>query len=215
MYLMARGLECTGGKGGLAIGHIRGNLEQAHSCTNNSAPPICIASLFNALQRCLQSQVNAALPQLYCLALLIGLRSCRGKIETHSTDLSMNNRAPIQTSRWQRVCCCTTSSLAFAVGGATNRTSSHLYLILTPARIDFFELGIVGRGRWPKKSRHTSLYVMSVFPVIGNPSTRIPSITSISCKVIPISPWGKWNVCIFGHHHSTKAVVNLHVRILE
>ena len=31
--------------------------------------------------------------------------------------------------------------------------------------------------------------------------------TSISCKVIPISPWGKWNVCGFERHHSTKVVI--------
>ena len=47
----------------------------------------------------------------------------------------------------------------------------------------------------------------SVFPVTGNPTTGIPSITSISCKVIPISPWGKWNVCVYGRHRSTKAVI--------
>ena len=38
------------------------------------------------------------------------------------------------------------------------------------------------------------------------PSDRQPIITSISCKVIPISPWGKWNVCVSGRHRSTKAV---------
>ena len=146
MYLIARGPECTGDKGSLAIGHIRENLEQGHSCTNNSAPPICITSFFNALQRCLQSQVNAALPQLYCHALLIRWRSCRGKSEIRSANLSMNNRAPIQTSRWQRACCCPTSSPASAVGGAANHASSHLYLILTQTRINVFELGIRGEG---------------------------------------------------------------------
>ena len=204
---MARGPECTGGKGGLAISHIRGNLEQAHNCTNNSAPPICITSFFDALLMCLQSQANAALPQLYYLALLIGLRKYRGKSETRSANLSINNRAPIQTSRWQWACCCTTSSPASTVGGAVNRASSHLYLILTPTRIDLFEFGIVGRGSWPNKSQHTSLHFMSVFPVTSNPSTEIPSITSISCKVIPISPWSKWNICVFGSHCSTKAVI--------
>ena len=206
---MARGPECTGSRGGLAIGHICGNLEQAHSCTNKSAPPICIASFFDALQRCLQSQANAALPRLYRLALLIGLRNCRGNRKTRSANLSMNNKAPIQTSWWQRACCCTTLSTASAAGGAANRASSHLYLILAPARIDLFKFGTASRGSWPNKSRHTSLHFMSVFLVTGNPSTRIPSITSISCKVIPISPQGKWNVCIFERHHSIKAVIKV------
>ena len=48
---------------------------------------------------------------------------------------------------------------------------------------------------------------MSVFPMIGNPFAKSPSITSISCKVIPISPWGKWKVCVSGHHRLTKVVI--------
>ena len=39
------------------------------------------------------------------------------------------------------------------------------------------------------------------------PSDRQPIITSISCKVIPISPWGKWNVCVSGRHRLTKVVI--------
>ena len=70
-----------------------------------------------------------------------------------------------------------------------------------------FEFGITGRGSWPNKSRHTLFHFRSVLPVIGNPSTGIPSITSISYKVIPISPWGKWNVCVSGRHRSTKAMI--------
>lgn len=50
---------------------------------------------------------------------------------------------------------------------------------------------------------------MSVFPMTGNPSTGIPSITSIFCKVIPISPWGKWNMCVSGHHRLTKAMIKV------
>ena len=134
MNLIVRKPDCTSGKGGLAIRHICGNLEQAHNCTNNNTPPICIASFFDALQRCLYSQANVALPQLYCLALLMGLRSCRGMSETWSADQSMNNRASIQTSRWQQACYCTTSSLASTTWGAANHASSHLYLILTPLR---------------------------------------------------------------------------------
>ena len=65
----------------------------------------------------------------------------------------------------------------------------------------------MGRGSWPNNSRHTSFHFRSVLPGTSNPSTGIPSITSISCKVIPISPWGKWNVCVSGRHHSTKAVI--------
>ena len=59
----------------------------------------------------------------------------------------------------------------------------------------------------PNKSRHTSFHFRSVLLVIGNPSIEIPNITSISCKMIPISPWGKWNVCVSGCHRSTKAMI--------
>ena len=100
-----------------------------------------------------------------------------------------------------------TLSPASAAGGVANCASSHLYFILAPARVDLFEFGITGRGSWPNKSRHTTFHFRSVLPVTGNPSTKIPSITSISCKVIPISPWGQWNVCVSGCHCSTKAVI--------
>ena len=76
-----------------------------------------------------------------------------------------------------------------------------------PVRVDLFEFGIMGGGSWPNKSQHTSFHFRSVLLVTGNPSTRIPSITSISCKVIPISPWGKWNVSVSGRYRPTKAVI--------
>ena len=207
MYLMARGPECTSGRGGLTTGHSHGNLEQTHSCTNKSAPLICIVSFFDAPQSCLQSQANAALPQLYHLALLIGLSNCKGTSETRSADLYMNNRAPIRTSRWQRACCCTTLSPTSTARGVANYASSHLYFILTPVRVDVFEFDITDGGSWPNNSRHSKFHLYSVLPVTGNPSTRIPSITSISCKVIPISQWGKWNICVSGRHCSTKAMI--------
>ena len=178
MYLMARGPKCTGGRGGLKTGHSRGNLEQAHSCTNKSAPPICITSFFNAPQSCLQSQANAALPQLYRLALLIGWSNCRGINETRSADLSMNNRAPIRTSRWQQACCCTTSSPVSAARGAANCASSYLYFILGPVRVDLFEFGITSGGSWPNNSRYSKFHLQFVLPVTGNPSIGIPRITS-------------------------------------
>ena len=119
----------------------------------------------------------------------------------------MNNRAPIQTNRWQQACCCTTSSPTSAARGAANHASSHLYLILALVRINMFELGIKGEGWWSNNSWHSKLQFMFVYPVTSNPSTEIPNITSTSCKVIPISPWGKWNVCVSERHRSTKAMI--------
>ena len=63
-YLIASGLGSSVWCGCLIIGHMCGNLAHTHNCTNNSAPPICLAIFFDALQRCLYSQLSAALPQL-------------------------------------------------------------------------------------------------------------------------------------------------------
>ena len=78
-----------------------------------------------------------------------------------------------------------------------------------PIEEDLFELRIEGGGPCPNNYKHSQLQFMSVFPVTSNPSTKSPSITSISCKVIPISPQGKWNVCVSRRHHSTKAVIKV------
>ena len=60
-----------------------------------------------------------------------------------------------------------------------------------------------------------SLVVILTLSVTSNPSTRTPSITSISCKVMPISPCGRWNVCVSGRQRSTSAVINFQVWNLE
>ena len=76
-----------------------------------------------------------------------------------------------------------------------------------PIKIDMFELRIECGGLWPNNCKHNQLQFISVFLVTSKPSTESPSITSISCEVILISPWGKWNVCFSECHHSTKAVI--------
>ena len=95
---MARGPASTSSSGDLITGHISGNLEYAHSYTNITAPPICIAFDSDALHKCLYNQANAPLPQLYLFALLIGFRNCRGITDTRSADLSINKIVPNRLS---------------------------------------------------------------------------------------------------------------------
>ena len=59
----------------------------------------------------------------------------------------------------------------------------------------------------PRKSRHTSVQVFCVLPVIAWPSTGSPRRTSTSYNVMLTSPCGMWKVWVSGHHRSTKAVI--------
>jgi hypothetical protein len=44
-----------------------------------------------------------------------------------------------------------------------------------------------------------------MIPLIGNPSSSRPRIMVVSCKLIVISPQGRWKEWVSGHHQSTKA----------
>ena len=101
-------------------------------------------------------------------------------------------------------------SLAFAARRSLNCSTSQLICILSPTRTDLFSLewGIEGGEVKPNNSVHKSFHVKLVFPITDKPSTGTLNITSISCKVIPISLWGKYNVCISGRQCSTKAMIN-------
>ncbi|KAM4113598.1 hypothetical protein ACJW30_04G007700 [Castanea mollissima] len=63
-------------------------------------------------------------------------------------------------------------------------------------------------GVKPSNSMHRSHQSPSttvVGPTKTSPSIGSSKMTSTYCRVIDISPCGRWNVCVSGRHRSTRA----------
>ena len=101
--------------------------------------------------------------------------------------------------------------MALAGRGLLNRSSSHLAftlglsitLVFLPTPTCLF--GGLCHSNLAQRSPQSSIRVN---PTTDKPSTGTPIITSMSCNVMVISLWGKWNECVSDRHLSTNIVIN-------